>query len=456
MANRSFCTEWDFLKYGHVYDGLFMFYTQNMLGLSAVVVGLIATFMRVFDGVTDPPIGILIDKTETRFGKFRPYMMIGAIVVGLSIIGIFNTPQNLGVTGSYIYTTALYAVYVIGYTFQTTCTRAAQAVLTKDPKQRPLFAVFNGGFNAILGALFPLILMTWMAPNYEGSLQNPQLWSHMSFIVFGLMVLFAVLATIGIAGRDRPENFHASGAKPKIGLRDMWNVIKGNRALQMLVVAASTDKLAMQLMSGVTIYIFSNCMLNNSLQGTYASIKVWPVLVISMSGIYLARKFGLKKPFLAGTWGSLLCLVVMFVMGAKPGNYIPFLVVFVLQSSMAGITNNILNPMIADCADYEEYRSGKFVPGCVGTVFTFVDKIISSLATTFVGFALAFAGASKGQIQVDTYISDKFYWTMMFCFCIVPILGHVASIIAMKFYPLTTEKMKEIQKELQERRTAKN
>lgn len=133
--------------------GYYMFYTQNMLGLSAVVVGLIATFMRVFDGVTDPPIGILIDKTETRFGKFRPYMMIGAIVVGLSIIGIFNTPQNLGVTGSYIYTTALYAVYVIGYTFQTTCTRAAQAVLTKDPKQRPLFAVFNGGFNAILGNL---------------------------------------------------------------------------------------------------------------------------------------------------------------------------------------------------------------------------------------------------------------------------------------------------------------
>lgn len=140
--------------------GYYMFFTQNILGLSAVVVGLIATVMRVFDGITDPPIGLLIDKTETRFGKFRPYMLAGALIVGLSMVGIFNAPQSLGVMGGYVYTTALYVVYVIGYTFQTTCTRAAQSVLTKDPKKRPLFAVFNGGFNAILSALFPLILMT--------------------------------------------------------------------------------------------------------------------------------------------------------------------------------------------------------------------------------------------------------------------------------------------------------
>lgn len=220
----------------------------------------------------------------------------------------------------------------------------------------------------------------------------------------------------------------------------------------MLVVAASTDKLAFQLMNGVMIYVFSNCILNSSLQGIYASIKVWPVLIVSMSGIFLARKFGMKKPFLVGTWGSLLALAAMFVMGAKPGNYMAFLVIFVLQSCMAGITNNILNPMIADCADYEEYRSGKFIPGIVGTVFTFVDKIISSLATTITGFALAFAGVANGQIPTDTYISDKFYWTIMFCFCIVPIIGHIFSIIAMKFYPLTTEKMEEIQVELKKRK----
>lgn len=432
--------------------GYYMFFTQNILGLSAVVVGLIATLMRVFDGVTDPPIGILIDRTKTRFGKFRPFMLLGCLLTAGAIIAIFNCPADIGVTGGYIYTTLFYVVYVLGYTFQTTCTRAAQAVLTKDPKQRPMFAVFNGGFNAALGAIFPLILMTWMAPNYEGQLQNPKLWSHMALITAGMMLTFSILAMIGIRSRDQLENYMSSKKAKPVGVRDMWNVIVKNRALQMLIVAASTDKLAMQLMQGVTIYVFSNCMLNNALQGVYASIKVWPVLIISMSGIFLARKFGMKKPFLAGTWGSMLALITMFVMGAKPGNYMPFLVVFIFQSSMAGITNNILNPMIADCADYEEYRSGRFIPGIVGTIFTCVDKVISSLATTIVGFALAFAGVSKGQILTNTYISDKFYWTMMFCFCIVPVLGHICSIVAMKFYPLTTEKMADIQKELARRK----
>lgn len=432
--------------------GYYMFYTQNILGLSAVVVGLIATIMRIFDGITDPPIGILIDRTETRFGKFRPYMMLGCLIVAGSMIAIFNTPTNLGITGGYIFTTLFYVVYIIGYTFQTTCTRAAQSVLTKDPKQRPMFAVFNGGFNAILGAIFPLILMTWMAPNYEGKLQNPQLWGHMSFITAGIMLVCSVLACIGIAGRDVPENFYGSGQKQKIGFRDMWHVIKGNRALQMLVIAASTDKLALQLKNGVAIYLFSNCFLNASLQGVTSSISVWPVLIISMSGIFLARRYGMKKPFLAGTWASMAALIAMLFIGARPETYVVFVIAFILQGGMSGITNNILNPMIADCADYEEYRSGKFIPGIVGTVFTFVDKIISSLSTTIVGFALAFAGTSKGQIPTDAFISNKFYWTIMFCFCVIPILGHIASIISMKFYPLTREKMEEIQEELKKRR----
>ena len=134
----------------------YMFYTQNILGLSAVVVGMIATLMRIFDGVTDPPIGVLIDKTDTRFGRFRPYMGMGCLIVVVAIVALFHAPTSLSIKGGYIYTTIIYAVYIIGYTFQTTCTRAAQTILTKDPKQRPLFAVFNGGFNAVLGAIFLL------------------------------------------------------------------------------------------------------------------------------------------------------------------------------------------------------------------------------------------------------------------------------------------------------------
>ena len=255
--------------------GYYMFFTQNILGLSAVVVGMVATLMRVFDGITDPPIGVLIDRTNTKFGRFRPFMMAGCILVALSQIAIFNTPASFGVQGGYIFTTLAYVVYVLGYTFQTTCTRAAQAILTKNPKQRPMFAVWNSGFNAILSAVFPLILMTWMAPNYEGQLQNPQLWSYMSFITAGIMVVCSVLACIGLASRDVPEVYLGAAKAQKVGFKDMWNVIKGNRALQMLVIAASTDKLGSMLKNGMMIYLFSNCFLNSKMQGAVSSIFIY-------------------------------------------------------------------------------------------------------------------------------------------------------------------------------------
>ena len=142
--------------------GYYMYFSQNILGLSAVVLGFIATAMRICDGLIDPTIGVLIDKTNTKFGKFRPHMIIGCVVTALSVAAIFYCPPSLGELGCYIFTTVFYLIYIVGYSFQTTCTRAAQAVLTKDPKQRPLFAVFNSGFNAVLGALLPLILMTWV------------------------------------------------------------------------------------------------------------------------------------------------------------------------------------------------------------------------------------------------------------------------------------------------------
>ena len=84
LANCTFFPKWHFFQYCPDYNGYYMFFTQNILGLSAVVVGMVATLMRVFDGITDPPIGVLIDRTNTKFGRFRPFMMAGCILGALS------------------------------------------------------------------------------------------------------------------------------------------------------------------------------------------------------------------------------------------------------------------------------------------------------------------------------------------------------------------------------------
>jgi len=101
----------------------YAFFSQNILGLAAVVIGIIAMSMRMFDAIKDPIVGFLLDKTNGRFGKFRPYMLIGNIILFMSIVVMFRIPANLPIGKKYLYTSIVYAIYIIGYTLQCTVTK---------------------------------------------------------------------------------------------------------------------------------------------------------------------------------------------------------------------------------------------------------------------------------------------------------------------------------------------
>lgn len=118
---------------------------------------------------------------------------------------------------------------------------------------------------------------------------------------------------------------------------------------------------------------------------------------------------------------------------------------------MAG---TLVIPMTADCADYETYRSGKYVPGLMGTLFSFVDKLISSLGTTIVALELAAVGFAKVQPDQTTPLTPGLFWVGIISFCLIPIIGWLCNLVAMKFYPLTKEKMAEIQDRIAEIKAA--
>ena len=101
-------------------------------------------------------------------------------------------------------------------------------------------------------------------------------------------------------------------------------------------------------------------------------------------------------------------------------------------------------PMVADCSDYETYRSGNYIPGIMGTLFSLVDKLVSSLSATVVGIAVSFIGLESLPTQYDPYTLGM-NWVVIVLFCIIPMVAWAATLIAMKGYTLTGEKMKEIQ-----------
>lgn len=108
---------------------------------------------------------------------------------------------------------------------------------------------------------------------------------------------------------------------------------------------------------------------------------------------------------------------------------------------ISGTGDQNLISMIGDASDYEYYINGRFIPGMIGAAFSFIDKIISSLSTTITGFILA----AVGFVSItETPRSSTMSWTIIIMYCGIPALGHLCSVIAMKYHPLTKAKHEEM------------
>lgn len=201
-------------------------------------------------------------------------------------------------------------VHKIGYSLQASVTKAGQTVLTNDPKQRPLFAVFDGIFNIGVFTGGQIFISNYLEPKHGGF--TLAFFTELSMIVILLSFTLAVLAAIGIAGKDRKE-FYGLGEDTieTEGFREYWTVIKKNRPLQMLCLSASLDKLAVTIMGDavVLVMLFGIFFGNYALSGTISAISIVPDLLITFFCTWLARRSGLKKAFSTSIAMSMLAFV---------------------------------------------------------------------------------------------------------------------------------------------------
>ncbi|WP_226529767.1 MFS transporter [Metabacillus niabensis] len=439
--------------------GFVSYYATGIAGMLVVVISTLLTATRIFDGITDPIIGYVIDKTESKIGKFRPFMILGNIILAITVLLMFNITHLLSSEWRLPFFVAINAIYIIGYTFQTACTKAAQTVLTNDPKQRPLFVAFDASYNTILFVGGQYFIASILVPKHGGF--NSEFFTELNTIVIVSSAIFTLLAVIGIWKKDRLEFFGFAEKNVKVSIKDYWPVIKRNRPLQMLIVAASTDKLAAAVIRQpvVPVMFFGLIIGDYALSGTISLVTVLPTLLLTFIGIGLARKSGLKMSFVAATWGAVItyALLLVIIITGVPQEIslsnlgymtVAFLVLYTLGNAFMGVTGNMVIPMIADATDYELHITGRYIPGMLGTIFSFVDKVISSFGVTIVGILLALIGFKNAFPEVDTPLTASLYWMGLFFMFGIPILGWIASIIAMKFYELDDKRMAEIQDEI--------
>ena len=425
--------------------------------------------MRVFDAITDPLIGALMDKTNGKFGKFRPFMVIGNIIMAVSAIALYvftpYIPKNMQWL-RYVMFVFLYAVWVIGYTFQTSVTRSAQSVLTNDPKQRPLFTIFN-----TIGSMAGMGLMQVLAPilrSNVGDYDTARFYAFFAPVGIVVSIVLTILAMIGIWEKDNAKYFGIGGEKQeKTKVSEYVAIIKANKPMQRLMIAGGSCKLALSIATNMTVL----CMLYGCMMGNYDGLYL-PMMVLGyvfsvpffVLSVNTSQKQGQKASLTKYVRVALLCYVGVLVLLLlwKPGNpafnlsilggsglslnlyTILFIVFFGLGYGAYYATADMPIPMVADCADYETYRSGKYIPGIMGTLFSLVDKLVSSLAATVVGIAVTMIGLENLPVAETPY-AEGMNVIAIILFCVIPMLAWALTLWSMKGYELTGARMKEIQ-----------
>ena len=444
------------------------FYLMGWVGVGMVLASSFSMCMRLWDGVTDPIVGYLVDKTNGKFGKNRPFIVVGNLILAVASFILFHVSHKLPEGPiRLVFFVIVSAVYYIGYTCQCVVTKSAQSCITNDPKQRPLFAAFDGVYNTFLFAGMAVVTSNLAAQYADvGGYSSTQFFHTLWMMTAAVSALFTTIAVISIAPKDRSE-FFGTGKVVKVGIKDYWEVLKNNRAIQMLVLAASSDKLASTAKtSAVTVAMFACIAGSTKLQGNVTALVTFPSVAITFLSIsLLATRLGQRKAMIVGSIGGIITnslMIALWLLGdpttmtSDPANgtvafsffTIAYIVLSLITAGCQGISGNIVIPMTADCADYETYRSGKYVPGLMGTLFSFVDKIISSFAPMIAGIVFASVGfADHNPVQGDPVTWELRIGVAFLAFGLI-IIGLICNLIAMKFYPLTKEKMVEIQEKV--------
>ena len=442
---------------------------NNVLRIAAVFASVMVTGMRVFDAFTDPIIGALMDRTNGKFGKFRPFIVIGNTIMALSVIVLYMVTPLIPADKMifrYIAFVGLYAVWVIGYTFQTSVTRSGQTVLTNDPKQRPLFTIFN-----TVGSMAGMGLMQFLAPIIRSNVadySSAEFYAFLTPIGIVVSIILSILAIIGIWEKDNSKYFGIGGGKQeKTKISEYIAIIKSNKPMQRLMVAGAGCKLALSIATNLTVL----CMLYGCMMGNYDGLYL-PMMVVGyvfsvpffLLTVRTAQKEGQKASLMKYVRIALICYVGVLVLLVlwKQGNpvwnlslynangitinlyTILFIIFFGIGYGAYYSTADMPIPMVADCSDYETYRSGKYIPGIMGTLFSLVDKLVSSLSATVVGIAVAIIGL-ENLPTAETPYAPGMNWVVIVLFCVIPMLAWAITLFVMKGYELTGARMKEIQ-----------
>ena len=428
------------------------FFYTDVFGISAAALGTMLLVSRIWDGINDPLIGIWADRTETRWGKFRPFILFGAVPFAILGVLTFTTP-DLGPTGKLVWAyiaynglMMLYTTVNIPYTSMLGVMTTSAADRTQLSSMKFIFA-FTAGL-VVSATLLPLV--DWFG---QGNLQKG--W-QLAFVVYGVVAVgFFLITFAGTRERIKPTPDATASVK-----QDLKYIIT-NRAWVLLTLTTLTWILFVGLRSSVSAHYFKYYIYNGSadtaltflgreftltgLLSSFNAIGQGSSVVGVLMTSWLATRFAKRPLFLVLFTIAILCTASYYFL--PPGQLGAIFAIEVLGNIVGAPLPVLLWAMYADTADYGEWKTGRRTTGLVFSASTMSQKIGWALAAFFALQLMDYSGFQANVVPTEQ-VKDSIVKLMS----LFPAALGVLSMIVFAFYPLSDARVNQINEELRARR----
>lgn len=425
---------------------LLIFYTDAMQ-LTPTHAGIIILAARIFDAANDPVMGIIADKTKTKFGKLRPYLLFSPFLIMLSTAALFYVP-NFDYNGRVAYAAITYIIWGICFTIQDVPFWGMSAVVSPLENERNKFLSTARIFSTIGG-----VVPTLLVPALRNGLGNTKGYfvSGLIFAVLGSML--SLLAFFGTKERVEQQ-------KEKVSVGEIVSAYVKNKPLLLLIassVLGSAMLMAQTSGSYLATYLIkdSGAIPKGTVQ-TVMTVAIGAGMLIAMVLMpVLRKKMSLKAIYISAAVFGAVVHGIMYLVGYD--NFYLFLVVLVVAGLPLGIFNVITYAMVADSVDYLEWKTGRRSEGVCFASQTFISKLTAGISTFITSLVLEKVGFMQPVNDVPVLNQPRQVFDGMFIMVsVIPMISLALAAVPMIFNDYSGKKKEKIQKELAERRENAN
>ncbi len=452
-----------------------LYYFQDILGVSAAAMGVILLIARVFDAFNDPIMGVIVAKTKTRWGKFRPWLLIGTLTNAVILYLMFAAPPALDGAGLVAYAAVTYIMWGVTYTMMDIPYWSMIPAFTSGGKEREgltTLARSAAGVGSAIISIATMIVVPLLGKMFVGAVPQElasryprQQWIELNgfkYFTLGVAVLFLLFTVIMCMAVKEKSSVNMKTASVK----DMFKALVQNDQAMTVVFTIVVINIALYITSNLVIYFFKYDLGGADWNAGYALFNMvgGGTQILAMMLLYPFLRNALKlnniKIFYVSISMSIFGYVALLAMATVGVNdVVPFLIPGVLVMASAGVNNVIITVFLANTVDYGDLKNGRRDESVIFSMQTFVVKLASGVSAFIASIALCVLnlkqGAGEGitsNIDFSLGVATSSKLGLRLVMTVIPIVVLIfgALIFKAKFI-LHDEKVAEIASELKKR-----